>query len=237
MATPGELIKMVAAATGTPAPTVTQHDRNLFLAGLRTKGGRGRSAATVTARDAAHLLTAVLGSGQVKDSAETALRYRDTVEYHNRFFKKPPKNPQKHVATYAQIKLSALDALSGEHSFIDALETLITLATDETFDHEIGTDPYNCIIHVEWPRTVGRISIHLVLRGATKRGHAIAVYQRYDGDAYGRLAKPPQERSGPIEREARIYSTPLRYIGALLGDRLHKLPPLKARRQSRSHAE
>ena len=231
MATPGELIKMVAAATGTPEPTVTQHDRNLFSAGLRTKGGRGRSAATVTALDAARLLTAVLGSEQVKDAAETALRYSDTVEHHNRFFKKPPKLPEKHVATYEPVKLLAFDALSGEHSFIDALETLITLAMDETFDQEIGTDPINCVVSVEWPRTVGRISIQQVRRGAAKPGLAIALYQRYHGDAYGRPAKPPKERSNPIERGSHIKSTPIRYIGALLGNRLDKLPPLKTRRQ------
>ena len=43
MASPGDLVKVIAATTGEDEATITQHDRNLLIAGLRTKGGRGRS--------------------------------------------------------------------------------------------------------------------------------------------------------------------------------------------------
>jgi len=43
MATPGELVRTVAEALGIAEATVVQYDRNLVAAGLRTKGGRGRS--------------------------------------------------------------------------------------------------------------------------------------------------------------------------------------------------
>lgn len=46
------------------------HDRNLAVAGLRTKGGRGTSAAKVTPLDAARLFVALLASMKVKDSVE-----------------------------------------------------------------------------------------------------------------------------------------------------------------------
>ena len=48
MASPGELVRTLAEVLGVPEPTVTVHDRNLVTAGLRTKGGRGRRAASFT---------------------------------------------------------------------------------------------------------------------------------------------------------------------------------------------
>lgn len=196
--------------TETPEPTVTQHDRNLTIAGWRRKGGRGNSAAKVTARDAAFLLTAMLGSDKVKDSVETAARYADTIEHGER-----KKSPGR-AGPYAQLKVPALDALAPGHSFVDALEALITLAMDETFDREIGADRNSCVVSVEWPRTVGRISVQPSRDTGRELGFVQTLYMRSAGGA---------ER-GVIERSARIYSMPIRYIGALLGDRLDKLPPL-----------
>lgn len=66
--TPGQLVKAVAIALDVSEETVVQHDRNLVVAGLRTKGGRGPSAPEVTPLDAARLVLAVLGSIRVKDS-------------------------------------------------------------------------------------------------------------------------------------------------------------------------
>jgi hypothetical protein len=69
--TPGQLVNAVAISLNVPAETVVQHDRNLVVAGLRTKGGRGHSAPKVTPLDAARLVTAVLGSDRVLDSVST----------------------------------------------------------------------------------------------------------------------------------------------------------------------
>src|SRR5690606_10667084 len=77
MATPKELVAKIAAMTGVPEGTVIQHDRNLSVAGLRTVGGRGRAAATVTYQDAANLLIAVAGSRNVKDSVKTVQEYAE----------------------------------------------------------------------------------------------------------------------------------------------------------------
>ena len=59
MATPGQLVQAMATALGISVATVTQYDRQLAENGLRSKGGRGVSAAAVTARDAANLLIAI----------------------------------------------------------------------------------------------------------------------------------------------------------------------------------
>ena len=57
---PGSIGEGGSVAMGVSEETVAVHDRNLVVAGLRTKGGRGTSAAKVTPRDAARLFVAVL---------------------------------------------------------------------------------------------------------------------------------------------------------------------------------
>ena len=69
--TPGQLVQAMSIALNTPLETVTQHDRNLAVAGLRTTGARGRNAPHVTTLDAARLLAAILGSIRTMDSVVT----------------------------------------------------------------------------------------------------------------------------------------------------------------------
>lgn len=217
MATPGELVKAIALATGTPEHTVTTHDRSLVAAGLRTKGGRGTSAAKVTARDAAHILVALLGSEKVQDSVETVLRYSDTVEHHTWNSKRFPKE-------YQPLDGPVFGDLPENHCFLDALEKLIGMAMSDSFDDVIGREPLNCQIFVTWPHTHARINVAPTWKG---KGHtyqgAQADYGRHTGYKGGRTPKMPFERHGPIERSAHILATPIRYIGALLGNRLDKV--------------
>jgi hypothetical protein len=49
------------------------------MAGLRTKGGRGRSASEVTPIDAARLLVATLGSIRTKDSVATVEQFESSI--------------------------------------------------------------------------------------------------------------------------------------------------------------
>lgn len=119
MATPGDLVRVLAGALGVPEATLVVHDRNLLGAGLRSKKGRGRGAPSVTARDLAHLLTAILGSAQVKDSADTVRRYSNTH----------PHAPRSSAGLYGKLGIAELAALPRRHSFIDALEALIVAAS------------------------------------------------------------------------------------------------------------
>lgn len=66
--TPGELIRVVAAALDVPVSVVVQHDRRLAEEGFRTKGGRGSSSPDVTTEDAAKLVTAVLSGERYADT-------------------------------------------------------------------------------------------------------------------------------------------------------------------------
>ena len=167
MASPGELVRKLSELLGIAERTIVLHDRNLVVAGLRSKGGRGNSAARMAARDAAHLLVAVLGSSHVKDSAETVRRYRET-----RFHKSASGGG------YDDSTIAALRNLPPDHSFVDAVEALIAAAADgsletamEVYVSEIEGEKigYEAImeITVQTPGLLGDISI----RGGGASGH------------------------------------------------------------------
>jgi hypothetical protein len=110
MATPGQLVEEMAASLGMPVATVTQYDRQLAEAGLRSKGGRGTSAATVTQRDAANLLIAIGASPfagpTVKEAVRTCKAYgslRAASQNHN----------------FGQLGLPSLGSLPAGHSLRD----------------------------------------------------------------------------------------------------------------------
>ena len=158
VASPGELVRKLSELLGIAERTIVLHDRNLVIAGLRSKGGRGTSAARMTARDAAHLLVAVLGSSHVKDSAETVRRYKET-----RFHKSASGG-------YDDSTIAALRNLPSDHSFVDAVEASLEPAM-EVYESEIEGEKigYEAIIEitVETPGLLGDISI----RGGGASGH------------------------------------------------------------------
>ncbi|HEY5306097.1 MAG TPA: hypothetical protein VIJ52_05445 [Pseudolabrys sp.] len=81
MATSGQLVEAVSRATGFAEETVVVHMRNLREAGHIAIGGRGPSAAKMTARDAAKLLIAVHGSNYVKESAGALASFSRLLAY------------------------------------------------------------------------------------------------------------------------------------------------------------
>jgi hypothetical protein len=164
VASPGELVRKFSELLGIAERTIVLHDRNLVVAGLRSKSGRGTSAARMTARDAAHLLVAVLGSSHVKDSAETVRRYRET-----RFHKSASGG-------YDDSTIAALRNLPPDHSFVDAIEALIAAAADGSLELYVNVSEvegekigYEAMIEitVQTPGQLGDISI----RGGDASGH------------------------------------------------------------------
>ncbi len=115
MVGPGQFANALAVVLGVPSTTIEQYDRILLEAGLRTKGGRGPSAARLTARDAANLMTAILGSAKVLDAAAAVKLYATTR----------PDRGQSSKKLFKSAGIVELEKLPSEHSFIDALETLI----------------------------------------------------------------------------------------------------------------
>jgi hypothetical protein len=240
MTTPGQLIKVVAEATGVPEPTVFQHDRNLVVAGLRTKGGRGTSAAKVTVRDATHLLTAVLGSEQVKDSVATVQRYADTAMEDSAYSLNHREQAQPRTNPFRPLKVQALDRLPAMHGFFDLLDALLTMAAEGSFGVHFGRadwDPADVSqgeslrgirLDLGWPMTHARVS--LWLRDNEKSKLVYVGYGRPDGSVGG-------ERYGPVQRTASIQGDPIREIGAVLGGRLDNPDDQAALERARSLAK
>jgi hypothetical protein len=71
MAMLSDLVRIIAEATGDPESTVTVVARSLREAGFIATGGRGRSAAKMTAHDAASLLLGIGSPGDTTKAAET----------------------------------------------------------------------------------------------------------------------------------------------------------------------
>ena len=129
MATPGQLVQVMADVLGIWKPTVVQYDRVLAENGLRSSGGRGPSAAKVTSRDAANLLIALAMSPLFGMSAKDAVRNCETYAslHSSPTFHEWSKN-------FAAFGLPTLSNLPIKHSFGEALAALIDAAgKGETF--------------------------------------------------------------------------------------------------------
>jgi hypothetical protein len=154
MATPGELVEIMAEAAGFPAKTLVVHDRNLVVAGLRTKGGRGRSAPKVNARDAAHLLVAMLASREVRDSVAAVKRYSKAYPH-----------PSSTNSRYASSGIAELTHLPAKHSFVDAVEALFKavcsggLADAVKLKTRHVAVPGLVQVGAMWPETLGDIRL------------------------------------------------------------------------------
>ena len=75
MASSTQLSEAVARALGISEATALLHMRNVREAGILTQGGRGRSSARMTARDAAALMLTCAASQHPKDSVEVFGKY------------------------------------------------------------------------------------------------------------------------------------------------------------------
>lgn len=236
MATPGELVKVIAATTGEDEATVTQHDRNLVIAGLRPKHGRGRNSYKVTARDAAILLTSVLGSHRVRDGVNTVRRYLQTQEHHAHWHQHWPDKTQGmgKPNVYENYNIPELAALPLDHTFIDALTVLITLAAEGRLIQHLGKFfPFeNLKVFVTWPRTHARISMHYF----NQKGDSGSVQADYGSNEppspwmKGETKEPPKEPAhvNPrLHRYCETHAMPFLYIGALLAGKLDELPKIE----------
>jgi hypothetical protein len=164
MASPGDLVRTLADVLGMSVASVTWHDRILHEANLRSKSGRGSGAARLTPRDAANLLTAILASNQPKEAAEAVALYAAT--------RPNPRLSSKKA--FASVGLTELEKLPSDHSFIDALEALVTSGIEgslaEWLDkHKRGRKPSLPKIDVaaSSPGAIGDIRISGILEGVT----------------------------------------------------------------------
>lgn len=140
------MVKRVAEVLGAPEATVTVHDRNLAAAGLRTKGGRGKSAAKMSAPDVANLLLAVAGSSMVKDTVQTVEDYA-TLPSRAGETSVQTDRTATHQGNAGQVwnlegfPIPALQKLNADHTFRDALVALIEAASDGSLASSVENLP------------------------------------------------------------------------------------------------
>lgn len=215
MATPGDLVCATAAALGLPEATVSVHDRNLAIAGLRKKGGRGNSAAKMGARDAANLLTAVMASDHVKDSADTVSRYERALASKNlgRKFR------------LSKLGISEFSALPPGHSFLNGLAALIEAAISGSLQRkaqENGVDlsDIRIKVEVETPRVCGRI----IILGLTPTTPKMELYDPRGGGT----GSESNQAIGDLEQLRRVSAKAIFKIADVLAGRNAPPPALSS---------
>ena len=114
------MVRTLSETTGVPLATVTDIDRKLVKAGLRSKGGRGLYAARMIPLDAARILTAMLASARTTLAAAAVNRYART--------RVDPSRSSDGV--FSASGLSDLATLAVEHSFVEGLAAVIASAAD-----------------------------------------------------------------------------------------------------------
>jgi hypothetical protein len=208
MASPGQLVQTMAAALGISIATVAQYDRQLSEKGLRSKGGRGSSAATVTAHDAANLLIVIaaspLAGPTMKEAARTCEMYGSLKANDKGSF----------ADSFPQFGLRSLAGLPKRHSFQEALSTLIDAAArGEDFKIPDEREPISADslfeIEIEGPRPWAKISADGSIGKGKGRPMARLVY-----------AQEWRAQLGDLYQSRHISFATVRALGSLLAGNL-----------------
>lgn len=137
MPSPGELQKKVAVTLGVDDTEAATTWRVLREAGLVTKGGRGRSAAQVTHRDAATLIAAICGSTTIKESPAFIARAVTSRGGGHSVMEWAPagegkigsgKNPLSPAWELERLHINSVTGLPTAHSSLDVLEGFLIWA-------------------------------------------------------------------------------------------------------------
>jgi hypothetical protein len=221
MATPGQLVKCIAEALSIPEPTVVQYDRLLAENGMRSKGGRGTSAAKVTPVDAANLLIAILGSPVAGASIKPAI---EVCKTYGRLPVKLGGNSQT-LKMSRKLGFSTVAKLSPSHTLRDGLaaliegacvgESLIISAEDEEGGPLTGPDnDWFVGITLDGPTPWAQIIIDASLGEGRPAETARFVYHSVKRDRDGGFWAP--RGSGDLHQSRYITFRTIRRIGALL---------------------
>jgi hypothetical protein len=221
--TPGQLVKAVSIALDVPKETVVQHDRNLAVAGLRTKKGRGPSAAAVTHFDAARLFVATLASIRTKDSVNSVLAFESTT------FEPPLSDAEREMQHRAILVARGYDlaednffrstekwsdpavtSLPLEHNFIDALSSLIKAASEPIKNLDETIERFAPLrIWLVTPQIEARIDHQVLSRGV--RGSAF-YHGRSSQNPLGHGKHGKYYRYG-IKQKREVFGTAIMLLG------------------------
>jgi hypothetical protein len=209
MATPGQLMHALHAATGIPLPTIVDLDRKLVKAGLRTKRGRGLNAAQMTPRDAARLLTALLASGHANVAADAVNRYARTHCDRER----------SSQDQFAATDLNELKSLPASHGFVDALAALIAAASTGSWA-SLTAGGEDHLPHIEvyafTRATRGRIRISGLPNGLTASVEYIPRTAPAEKRTHRAADAPTVHDVGDLEQSCRITERTLSAVATIL---------------------
>jgi hypothetical protein len=214
MATPGQLVEAMALSLGVSIATVIQYDRQLAESGLRSKGGRGRSAAAITARDAANLLIAIaappLAGPTVKEAARTCEAYGSLKALQRASW----------IHRFPKFGLPTLTSLPACHSLGEALSALIDgVGKGEIFqipDREGPLTADFCFgVQFEGPRPWAEILADGSMGQGKTSQMARLVYT--SGRTAKGFRKPGARLRGDLHQSRSISFATIRALGSLIG--------------------
>jgi hypothetical protein len=220
MATPGQLVKCVAEALGIPEPTVVQYDRLLAENGLRSKGGRGTSAAKVTAVDAANLLIAIMGSPVAGASIKPAI---EVCKIYGKL-RVRLGGTSENMKTFKRLGFPTVSKLPISHSLREALAAVIVAASfgeSLIIQDEDGRPPivgpendWFVEIRLHSPTPWAQIMVDATLGEVRSCDRARLVYHNMRRDRDGGHWAP--DGAGNLHQSRNITFKTIRRIGALL---------------------
>jgi hypothetical protein len=203
MATPRQLVEIVAEVLGISVATVIVHDRNLSTAPvpLRTVAGRGRAAAKITAVDAANLLIAVVASESVKNSVWTVLTYGG--------MRLGSRVSSSGIRSTISTGIRSVDALPPNHSLGEFLAALI----EAVAANELRQKEFNLTAKFEGPRP----SAYLDWTFPETRNKQLSELR---GETMGYELKPKTKwsgESGDLLRTTEFSEETILRVGAIVG--------------------
>lgn len=208
VATPGELVTTVAEVTGVARPTVADIDRRLAAAGLRTVGGRGLSAAKMTAKDAAYLLIALLTGASATEVVAETVAAADAVSL-------PTPFGDNDDAWHLDWLPQPIITLGPGHTFGEMLTALLEVAQAGVLSSRIdaGYDAAvkDCEDHGRDGRGLG-VGVHISISS----GRPTALISAGWGEHHSYDAV---ERPGDLLRSRELGLKTLERVGSLLGGR------------------
>ncbi len=222
MATPGQLVKCIAETLSIPEPSVVQYDRLLAENGLRSKGGRGTSAAKVTAGDAANLLLAIMGSPVVGASIKPA------IEVCRTYGSLPLKvgGNTENLNAFSTLGFPTLSKLPTSHTLRDGVAALIEAAIvgeSLIMDFEDGEEPmsgpemdWHVSLRIDGPTPWADLTVDSSLGDGTLEG----TQYRAGRFVYHNIRRTPagqfKRRKEDFHQTRTITFRSIRRVGALL---------------------
>jgi hypothetical protein len=215
MATPGQLVQVLAEVLGISAATVAQYDRRLAEGGLRSKAGRGTSAAKITPQDAANLLIAVAASPLSGQSVKGAV---DTCEAYGSL-----PAVTSWATNFPKFGLPALTRLPPGHTLREALIALIDgTRNGQFFKIRIprekpftGADSF-FEVTFEGPRPWAEILADGSIGTANRSKMARLVYV-----SEKTASTKERDREGDLHQVRRITFATIRSLGSLISEGGH----------------